>query len=483
MHSEVTMEQSKTKCSWFDAQNIEINKTGSIIKMLGNIELGQLTGQKILGIQDYYHKSGTHFCLVNASEGKLYNFDTGSGVFTELHSGFSLIERCTYVNAFDGCIVNDGVNDPVFYEYNVTPAISQCNTPSTHRGKPLCLHKGRLFVKTLSGLGYSALGKYNDWTTANDAGVIEDIWNDYSEVTALKSYGEYLAIHKKSGNVYLLTGNSPETFEVTPFGDKAAVSQFAVNNALNMQLYYSENASIYPLTHNSLGQIKLDDEISLMISKDFSNIDTSKLTDITILEHPIKNQVWFFMPYQNTDDLSVCWILHKIDKKNIAWMKRVALPVTCATVVDNIILTGTSDGKILQEDFGATLNGAPLPAFWDSPWFHFGMPEFLKSADKLFFSCSGERLNKFKYFFRKNYDRNKVTNTKEIIINNTNVLDYDSGEEYDSGLVYADNIPLRTKKKKIPGKFLSLQLHIELTELDDDIALLGLVFTDIISEE
>ena len=58
------------------------------------------------------------------------------------------------------------------------------------------------------------------------------------------------------------------------------------------------------------------------------------------------------MSESGEEELNVCWIMDRKDLGNLAWYKRRATPVTTACTFNDEIYTGTSDGRILLENYG-----------------------------------------------------------------------------------------------------------------------------------
>ncbi|HBH18851.1 MAG TPA: hypothetical protein DDX14_07955, partial [Cyanobacteria bacterium UBA9579] len=236
-------------------------------------------------------------------------------------------------------------------------------------GLPIEAYKARVFIASGSTLHYCALGNPNDWTTANDAGYIANFHNDSSPIVALENYGEFLAIYKKQG-IYILSGSDPADFEITPISDKGSVSSWGIGTVDNNQFFFNGD-SITPLRFNELGQVRLADDIGIKIKPAFSELDSTALDQAVCIPYQKKNQIWLYFSSPNNANLDVCYIY---DYFHNCWYKRFALPVTCGTTINGILYTGTSDGKILQEDYGDDFDGQAIEAWWYSPWFVFGNP-------------------------------------------------------------------------------------------------------------
>jgi hypothetical protein len=342
-------------------------------------------------------------------------------------------------------------------------------------GKPsssITEFNNRLFIGAKGTLFYSALGKFDDWTSSEDAGYIADFHNSSASILALKKYGEYLAIHKE-GYTFLLTGTSPSDFSVSPFADKGSSSSFSVVNAEGKQFFY--NNGVYYLDYNSMFQYKLSDEISPYIKPDLTSVDKTKIRNITAIHYTKKNQIWFFVNYLNLAGYSVCWIYDFVSN---CWFKRVQQEILCACIYNDCIYTGTPDGKILKEDFGNSFDGKPIEFYFDTPYFNFGLISKQKCVEELNVLFDYGRINKFQLDYRYNDDdRLEDTENVDQLDSETLLWDNESQGIWDQNY-FAVNTCTPVSFFP-PGTFRSLQLSFKGSSLDEDFSISGLEFLNI----
>ena len=461
-----TLNESETNTDWYDAQNVEDHKSGGIAKMKGNVNICTTSlpaNTSILGIGDYV-KGSNNYPVVNTGEGKLYRLDLATGALTQKFSGLDTSAKCCYANYNNGIIMTNGVNTPVFYEEGVG-ASALTGSPPT--GRPIEIYKSRVFIASGSTLYYSALGKQNDWTTANDAGYISNFYNDSSPIMALKIYGEYLAIYKQYGT-YILSGSSPTDFLIKPILNKGAVSPWTIGTVNNNQ-YFFNGTSIAPLQFNALGQIMAAAEVSIKIKSVFDDLNPAKYSETLCIPYQKKNQIWFYFASKNSGTLDTCYIY---DYFHGSWYKRVALPITCGAIINGIIYTGTSDGKILKEDCTNSFNGAAIEAWWLSPWFTFKNPEIPKEVLTFNVWLYKDQLYSIDVLSSQDYNPfdpkvNSVSTIQDIDLV-WDVSNWDVG--YWSG-----NNAIK-KSVKVNGRFEALQIGIRNLQADQPFTLIGYSF-------
>lgn len=487
------------KLYWADSKNIEILQSNGLVRQKGNILLFQLAAQeKIIGIHQL--KDGNSYNVVVATAlGNLYVYGSKSQSLTKLNKTVSGQSRLNFVDFLDGVVVG-GYNDSLFYVNNdVGYAIESCNLKDVNGNEiktaAICAYRGRLWVGKGANLYYSALGKYNDFTTANDAGYINNFHIDTNDIKALKTYKDYLAIYKEN-SVYLLSGSSATDFKIVPFADKGTASFSGLVTVNNKQ--YFINQGIFSMEQAGLlSQIQLGDEISLNIKPEFEKFDNNRLEEIMVLHYENKNQVWFFIPYKNDNYFHTVWVYNYVEG---AWYKRV-LPqnITTACIYDEYILTADEIGKVYREDFGNTFNGLPIDFMWKSPFLASGNSNVRKSIEEFDFILDESYDNNFKFSVYKDYDSTYKDDEDTIYSSNSNNLIW-YGENLNPNLNYSWKYDLTdgpleninslwsigaesVHKAEISESNYSVQLCIEGNTLQQNAAIIGLEFKEVYLDE
>ncbi len=480
---------------WADAKNIEILQNSGIIKQQGNVLLLTVEGnEKVIGLHQLKDEK-TYNLLIATSGGNLFVYGTTSQTLTKLDKTIDGSVRVNFVEYLDGVICSSKKNTPFYINNDVGYTIESCNLGDSNgtelKADVLCVYNVRIWVGVGATLYYSALGKYNDFTTADDAGYINNFYTDTNEITALKTYKEYLAIYKED-SVYLLSGSSSSDFTIIPFADKGSTSFSSVVTVNNKQ--YFINQGVFSMEQAGLlSQIQLGEEISLSIKPEFEYFDRTRFDEIIILHYELKNQIWFFIPYKNDKYFHTIWIYNYINK---AWLKRV-LPqdVTTVCIFDENILTADASGNIYKEDFGNTFDGKPIDFMWKSPFLAAGDSNIKKTIEEFYFVLDETYDNNFNFSVYKNYDSTYKDDEDVVYSSNLeNLIWY--GDNLATGLNYCWKYDTEdgtgqvetsiwsigsdsVYKAEISESNYSVQLCVEGTSTQQNAAIIGLEFKEI----
>ena len=477
---------------WADAKNVEIYDNKGIIKQAGNTLLLELpTPEPIIAMHEI--ESDDLYKLVIITEsGKIYIYQNST-------SGLKLLDKTLtgknikFANFLRGIIVATESDSMFYIKDNENFDIVDCNLKdkggNTFYPDNICIYRGRVWCAKESTVYYSALGMYNDFTTANDAGYISDFFTDTSNIIGMKNYKDYLAIYKKE-RVYLLSGSDPTTFAVTPFADKGTYAPNSIINVDNKQ--YFLNNGIFALEQvGELNQIRLGSEISLTIRDEFSKFDSSRIKKSIALHYQRKNQTWFFCPYLGDEYFHTILIN---DYVNHAWYKRI-LPqdITSACVFNSNILTADKEGKIYREDYGTTFDGKPIDFLWKSPFLSLGNVHHRKIIDEFYFVLDDLHDNNFDFSVYKDYDSQYSDNLECIVSRHFNQLvwaDEQSTETPENCWAKDDDsVPVWSigsdvlEKAEMFGSCYSIQLCVEGTKQENNCAIIGLQFREIYRDE
>lgn len=480
------------KMYWSDSKNVEIYKNRGIVKQAGNSLLCSVPdNDEITGLHEMFYRDDVKLVITTIS-GKVYVYNPQNGAMTKLNKTLKG-KKPRFASFLNGVLVITE-SDGLFYIKNDSSfSVVECNLKNasgiTVTGDVLTVYKSRVWVASQSTIYYSALGSYTDFTTQNDAGYISDFHTDTAEITALKSYKDYLAIYKKN-MVYLLTGTSPEDFAIVPFADRGTVAPGCVVNVDNKQYFLS--SGIYALEQvGELNQIQLGSEISLKIKPEFDNLNTSKLSEAVCVHYENKNQMWFFLPYIAEDYYKTIWINDYVNK---AWYKRVVPQnVTTAALFDNYVVTADNTGKIYREAYGSTFNGVPIDFMWKSPFLSIGSPHHKKVIDEFYFILDDAYDNNFNFSVYKDYDSQLGDDPEKIYSVHYDQLIWADDET-------SDNLPCHwaeddadipvwpankdvLEKAEISESNYAVQLCVEGSEQTENVAIIGLQFREIYNDD
>lgn len=472
------------KVFWADAENVEIFQNRGIIKQSGNTLFLDVE-EEITGIAELIAYSSSKLVITTIS-GKIY-------IYNEKNSEKILVEKTLkgkkprFLNFLNGILIMTEADGLFYIKNNSTYEVVDCELKDLNKdtltGGVMAVYKGRVWVAKDATIYYSALGSYNDFSTQNDAGYINEFHTDTGFITALMPYKDYLAVYKKD-SVYLLSGTNPEDFAINLFANKGAVSSSSILNVENKQYFLSNG--IFALEQvGELNQIQLGSEISLRIKGEFSLFN--KLEDAIALHYEAKNQIWYFFPYVSDNYYHTIWINDYVNK---AWYKRkVPQDIVVACVYNGMIYTADKSGKIYKEDFGNSFNGSPIKFLWKSPFFSLISPHHRKMIDEFYFLFDSEYDNNFKFSVYKDFDSSLPDDAEYLY------------SVYPEHLIWADentsdNLPCHwcengaivpvwpiskdaLEKAEISEANYSVQLCVSGDEFVNSCAIIGLHFRDI----
>lgn len=476
------------KLYWTDSKNVEILQNKGIIRQKGNTLIAQLpVEEKIIALHQMKYAKVYNLIIATAT-GKLFIYNPKNQTVIQLNKTLSGTSRLNFANFLNGVLVSSK-SDPLFFiKNNATFDVVNCNLKNSSNQTVLsdviAVHKGRVWVAEDASIYFSALGKYDDFTSANDAGYINNFHTDTDEIIALKPYKDYLAIYKKH-MVYLLTGTSPQDFAIVPFANKGAASFSSVVTVNNKQ--YFLNQGIFSLEQvGALNQVQLGQEITLNIKPEFDKFDKTKLDEAVALNYEKKNQVWYFIPYKEDEYFHTIWINDYI---NNAWLKRVVPQnITACCLFDDDILTADTNGRIYKEDFGTTFNGAPVEFVWKTPFLSVGDSNVRKTIDEFYFILDESYDNNFDFSVYKNYDseykddlelvyssnyENLIWNNDISTVEQNFIWDDDSSQSL--WAINTDSV----YKAEISESNYSVQLCVEGSSAGQSAAIIGLEFKEI----
>jgi len=477
---------------WSDSKNVEIYANKGIRKQKGNTLLLTLPTEEKITAMSELESDDVFKLVITTVTGKIY-------IYSELNDELTLLNKTLtgttvhFAQFLRGILVSTNTDTMFYIKNNDNYDIAECNLKDK-AGNLLCpdciaIYKGRVWCSKESTIYYSALGTYNDFTTKDDAGYISDFHTDTSDISAIHTYKDYLAIYKKE-QVYLLSGTSPSDFSVSLFADKGTNAQNSVVNVDNKQFFLSNG--IYALEQvGELNQIRLGTEISENIKNEFNNFDIARIKETNVIHYADKNQMWFFFPYANNDYFQNIWIYDYI---NHAWYKRVVpQKITTAALFHSKVFSADANGKIYREDYGATFDGTNIDFMWKSPFFSLGNVLKRKAVEDFYFLLDDIYDNRFNFSVYKDYD-SEYKEYSELIYSKQMKFFYwaDENSPEESSYNWNDEIhetPVwaigsnSMERAEITDSNYSVQLCIEGEEAADNCAIIGLQFKEVYTED
>lgn len=581
--SKIALGMDTKRMCWADAENIEIYQNRGIVRMRGNALVGHISAGAagaalndgdagaIVCIAEYGVDAGAVSALSGASGsggrgdfvavtagGCFWFYDALAGTFELKKSGLGAGVAGAALNDGGagvaeaggssgggavsivpwgaGVVVCSAADAPFYFEVGrtvtrggelVLEEIVEFGDEGADgkpvRGSAAAVFAGRLWIAGGSTLWYSALGTFDDWTTAEDAGYISDFHTSTGEITCLKVYKENLAIYKRDG-VYLLTGSGPSNFAVVPFADKGAAGPNSVLT-LNNRQYFFNRYGVFALAQvGELAQITLTDNVAANIAPAFAEFDATQSGRAFVVPYEAKNQVWFVVPgaevsgegggsevsgLSANDSRIVGTTIWVYDYVCRAWFKRVVPQnVTAAACISGRVYTADALGRVFVEDLTSTFDGEAVRFRFSSPFLTLGEPNVRKTVEEFYFVFDEARDNRFNFAVSKDYLSSEKDDLERISDYQPRAVLWDTfageaanatcwaGEDDAGGALagagssggavdrageacfWAEAVE-SAYKTEINDSNLAVQLHFEGRELEDDLAIIGLEFKEV----
>ncbi|MCQ2789323.1 MAG: hypothetical protein MJ229_02985 [bacterium] len=487
--SKISLGLNTKRLYWTDAENIETLQGNGIVRQNGNILLTRLEeDEKIITIHKMPDEKSN--ILIATSLGNLYLYNNNTNTYQKIDKEISGTSKLNIIDFLDGVVLGSKEDSPFYINNDSDYLVESCNFTDNNNNCSdiFCSYAGRLWVASGATLYFSALGKYNDFSTAGDAGFINNFHADMYPITGLAIYKEYLAIYKKD-SVYLLSGTNETNFRITPFANKGTYSHTSIVNANNKQYFVSQG--VFSLEQAGLlSQIQVGSEISTNIKSEFEKFDNTRLNEVIALNYENKNQIWFFIPYKDDNYFHIIWIY---DYLLDAWYKRV-LPqdITTATLVNEKIYTADKSGNIYLEDFGSTFNGKAIKFLWKTPFIASGNSNIRKTIEEFYFVLDENYDNNFNFSVYKDYDDTNESDEDTIFSSNSKNLIWASNNDDPERNCYWNSeekdalwsiVAEAIYKTEISESNYSVQLCISGNKLKNSAAIVGLEFKEIYFDE
>ena len=476
------------KIYWADSENVEIFQNRGIIKQKGNILFKEI-GEEITGMAEMDAYDIKKLVITTVS-GKIYIYDNRNASLNLVEKTLTGVKP-VFLNFLNGILIITEADGLFYIKNNETYDVVDCNlkdlSQNTLVGGVLAVYKGRVWVAKDATIYYSALGTYDDFSSENDAGYINEFHTDTGSITALMPYKDYLAIYKND-SVYLLTGVSPDDFAITLFANKGAVAPNSIVNVENKQYFLSNG--IFALEQvGELNQIQLGSEISLKIKQEFSLF--GYLQNTFCLHYEAKSQMWYFFPYADDEYFHTVWINDYVNK---SWYKRV-IPqdIVCACIYDREIYTADKSGNIYREGMGTSFNGSPIKFMWKSPFLAISNPHRRKLIDEFYFLLDTENDNDFNFSVYKDYDSEFIDDVERIYsVHQDHVVWADENTSEKLPCKWPldnENVPIWSinkdtmEKAEISESNYSVQICVTGEELAQSCAIIGLQFREVYEDD
>ena len=466
---------SSNLISCSDCKNVELFNTGinggvGIRTVKGNQSLfDELpSGENIVNIFSSSQDSN-EYCFIHTETDeneKIYLYNSGS-----LTLKYTLTKN---LGLSSGADFNENYND-LFIFSNKTQFLKLDMSESTDTsllsltdiddnpitGLGLKVFDSRLWIFNKNKLWYSYKGFCTDFNTNEASNVLSAGIIEFSkDITAIYPYLGGLAVFHKDSSC-IITVDSEGNFSVTDESPGGCASYDSlVFHGTDLFFYDNTKKGVFSFQQIVNGDKTLGDNVALDVQEELLNIDPLKINKIKALSVVLsdRNEVWFLIPQRNETDSTIL-IYDYIHRE---WVKRVEPTISCFNIVNNKLYSGGE--KLYEEYVNSTFDGEKIKAYFYATPINLGIDNTLKI---LYFppriTLDTSVYNDFFIKYIKNYDYLKRAKIKRVTTKTLkNVLYYDSGQNWDSGLYYLPgNCAAIAKLPSATFKTLEMRLYTD----------------------
>jgi len=348
---------------WDSSKNVCIDGK-TIKKCLGQTSKVQNSGYACLGLGEY-ERNGVYFSRAIFSDGKYYNLDEVNGSLSPARkTGLSIDSKPYFTQYKDKIVVLTGKDDPFLDNETIT----QTTFFDTTGVYGTCAEEfaGKLFIGSGKTLYWSATGDPTGWdyagADANDAGFDANFLGD---IVNLFKMGDYLIVYTTQA-IYFWSGYDFKTFQKTHFSNIGIASKNNVCIFDEKHFVFNEFGFFQLEQTGDMAQLNSSLPLSYRVHQEMmEEIDKGRVDEIKLVAYEDKRQIWIYIPIKNQAGIYKCWVAdfqNYYDSKVIAFYNREGNSITSAASLKNKIYTGTSTGKIYEEDKGYTFDGSVIDA-------------------------------------------------------------------------------------------------------------------------
>jgi hypothetical protein len=370
-------------------QNFEPSKEGGYKKILGYDKYdstvvpgsGVITGVKVInagevlairadgGVSKVYHSTGSGWVLkataaLNGAKARFVDYK--------------------YTGVAKTLIV-DSVNYPAIFE-DVTNTVTYLTAPAEVQGaQHVAVYKGTAFFSKGSIVYFTAPLSDTDFSSANGGGLI----NVGHNVTGLVVFRDQLIIFSDN-KIQRLTGTTSSDFQLSPITDSIGCLDSGTIQEVGGDIMYLAPDGLRLLSATDrIGDFGLQ-IASSPITKDANTFSDSSTNFASIVLREKAQYRIFSYNASEQDHLAKGLLATKFSDQgaaSMAWANLVGFKVyTCDskyTESSETILFANEDGYVYQMEQGASFDGAPIQAIYESPYMPISDPQIRKTFYKL----------------------------------------------------------------------------------------------------
>jgi hypothetical protein len=216
---------------------------------------------------------------------------------------------------------------------------------------------------------------------------------DGEGITALKELyvpsdnDSYLVIFKEN-SIWALTGKTPLTSALIKLnGAVGALNQRCVVELGSDLVFIGSDKQVHSLTSaTASGNIRLNPLGADAVKDVLADMNLSRRDKAWAVHLPTRREVWFGIPTGSSTvvDTILVYRYPTSDSELPVWTVRTGMDTTCAVVVDQGLLTGSSNGRVQRWFSASQYAGVGYEWRYRYPFFDFGAPGVTKRVLELF---------------------------------------------------------------------------------------------------
>lgn len=429
----------------------------------GQINVTQTTftnGETISGV------SSSHSSAVSTSVQIGWETVTTNGSPTMV--GVDKVRFTRYnINGTDKVILTDGINKAATYGLNPSSGNYEY-TRITHANaltapKYSAEYQGRIILAgdpaRPTVFQYSSSGDETDFDSTLGAGEFSVGF----DIVAIKVFRNTMFIFG-THHIKSFTGNSEADFNLQPVTeDLGCLAQDSIVEIGGNLVFLGPDGLRPVAATDRLGDIELE-TISKNIQSIFNRlIETEDLSKLSVVLLRKKSQLRIF--FGNADNSGVILGLRKRGNQAISYEygELLGFDVTCASSgyvgETELVIHGTSDGKVMEQEQGNSFNGTNILSVFQTPYYYFGDPELRKNFIRVSTYFRSEGLSTIAMKVTYDFDDSNIINPTENILSTEGAAAFfNQDATFDTTDIYDGN-PSPVKRTNITGSGLSISMR------------------------
>jgi hypothetical protein len=437
--------------------NYEPSINGGYRKINGySNEYGTVPGTgKVFGVCVAEGVSDSIFAARSPGDGTgyLYRWDNATSDWIKIttpaltSTGVVKVRMIRYNLVGAKIVLVDGVNPAAIYDGTSYTQITHAQAPSAP--KYAATFKNHLFLtgdpSNAYNLYFSAPYSELDFSPATGAGVI----NVGFDVVQIKQFRDSLYIFGKN-EIKRLSGNSSADFilEEVTHNLGCIVPDSVVE--LAGDIIFLGPDGFRPIAGTSkIGDVQLETiskEIQFTISSIYRSITEGDIDPETFSSIVVRKKSQFRMLSPENIIYGILGGLRNTPDRGIAmeFGQIYDMVVTCADSgyvgIDEVVIHGTSDGKVMRQEVGTSFNGNPILSVYQTPHYYFGDPTIRKNFYNITTFLRSEGLSNIVFSVSYDFeDSSRVYNPENYEISTLGAAAYYNDTLYDAEAVYDGN--------------------------------------------